>query len=470
MDMPRRSLQVNMRTVLVIVASLAAVCFLARTFWDLDPVHRGGRLLRDSRPSERIRGLLAIAEAPGVNDDSAQAIAALPAVLGAIRDEDARVRAEAIRCSAVLVGSIMTHQSRPPSANAQSDVTSGVSALAQAIGDDDPAVRAEAATALGMLDPASAHVAPQLVMALKDPDPAVRCSIVIALSRMRSLASDSDPFQAVESHQDPDPSVRIAILEALPAVYRARQEWRIAQERAGKLPASIRLRSASPAPRERLLAGLKDSDRRVRAKSVILLRPLALLRAGSEPYPGELSRLTQAQKDEALPVFLEALSDDSKEVRLAAAECSFAIVDYGQEGPIEGLAKSLAQEKDSSVSLTIARALARIGDDRAITVLCNALDDPHNRTRLIPVVAKAAHGGAQSQTVIQRLTPLLKDESPAVRVDALRAIASFRWRAVDLIPQIDRLSSTDADPAVRETAREARSAIKRPLNLMGGAR
>lgn len=428
---PRR--QFTIAALVVLVAIAACIAGIARLVWERDPVYRGGRLLRDTHPAERVRGLLAIEGAQRVLNDPSEASVVLPEITNAVGDESAAVRCEAIRCLYTVLGAIRKG-ARTPSSKlmSQTEVKRAMAVLVGALRDGDPVVRAEAASVLGALGPDSAPAASALRAAMQDPDPGVRRCAIMSVGRMSATATAFDPLQTIADHHDSDPGVRIVALETCQSMHKMR---------------------SSRMPLPRLLVALEDPDRRVRTRAVTFLQPFMQNFGFRDPI-GELTALSRAQRERLLPVFFEALSDRSREVRLIAADCVWATVSPGQEAVLPQLESIVGQEQDTGVSWRLDAAVGRIGGDRAFAFLLERLGDSRHHEFLPDILAMSFRGTDQSKVVLEHLAPLLTNESPALRRAGLGGIAELGPEATGIRPQIELLANTDPDENVRKTAKQ----------------
>lgn len=331
---PRRSRKgrSTVATLCLVVACAACIAWLARVASDLDPIHRGGRLMRDRHASERLRGVQAIAGETSVVDDPRTASAALPTLLAAARDDSAAVRLEAIRSLRIVVASIHTPPPKTPaSPTRQADLKSAVAALVRAFRDDEPEIRSAAADVLAALVPDSIGAAPALIAGLDDPDAAVRRSAVLALTQM-SVSSPLPIDKILVKHKDTEASVRLVILKSI-----------------------VKAGVAGGAEAQCLLAALDDDDRAVRLEAV---RMLSRWPTGSVQLLPELG-------DKALLPLLEGVTDDDLSMRQAAAWCLAGMVRRGQTGLLPALEAAIATSKDDSVRGGLTEAISRIAGKRA---------------------------------------------------------------------------------------------------------
>src|SRR5437867_3796528 len=162
----------------------------------------------------------------------------------------------------------------------------------------------------------------------------------------------------------------------------------------------------------------------------------AVAQQQDEALVGELARLLAAADARAFdaPLFREALHAPDAVVRRQAA------LGLGRIGDLAGtdlLVPSLlgfADDPDLNARWHALYALARLRGARGVPALLRALDDSSALVRAVAVrgVSRALVDSARldPQTVVGRLRPLFADRDPQVRINALRALATFRDTAL----------------------------------------
>ncbi len=358
---------------------------------------RASRLLgRSDIPSALKR---ALAEALGEIGDPR----AIPALVGALKDENERVR----RAAAVALGRIGAP---------------AVPALIGALKDADREVRRAAAEALGRIGDREA--VPALIGALKDADWEVRGAAAEALVRIGAPAVPA----LVGALKDENGWVRGAAAEALgrvgdpravPALVGAledAEEW-VRRAAAGAL-GRIGDREAVPA----LVGALEDADWWVREAAAE-----ALGRIGDR---------------EAVPALTEALKDAYERVRRAAA---WALGEIGDREAVPALVGAL-KDADREVRRAAAGALGRIGDREAVPALLGALKDENERVRW---AAAGALGEIGDREAVPALVGALKDADAEVRRAAAGALGRIGDR--EAVPALVG-ALKDADGEVRRAA------------------
>jgi HEAT repeat protein len=202
-----------------------------------------------------------------------------------------------------------------------------VPALAAALKDRNKTVRANVATALGVIGPAAAEAVPALVAALKGPDAETASAAAMALGGVGEAAKDAvPPLTAVVKDARQAAEVRRAAAYGL----------------GGIGPAA---KSAAPV----LTAALKDADARVRVKSAV-----ALFKVDKE---------TAAT---AVPVLRAALAGKDELARLEAVYGLKAFGPAAKEAVPELIA---ALKAGGKVATYAGEALSRVGEPAAAALV-----------------------------------------------------------------------------------------------------
>ena len=271
--------------------------------------------------------------------------------------------------------------------------------LAGALRDEDPAIREQAALALGILNARS--TLPALANALRDPDPGVRGAAATAVGKV-GTAEDGRALVALLA--DEDTEVRNRVLQAV-GVLRVRE-------------AGAPLRQLYEANRRRetgtrvlaALARIGDSGQADLFQEVVQDPDPERKRLAIEG----LGRISDAAR---LPAFKKDYQrEKSDELRLAY---SFALTLLGDRAFVDTIVLNLP----SRTLGTRARGyLLEMGPDILPDLYPYLADpDPEIRAALADVIA--IMGDADS---IARLTPLINDPSPRVADRANRAVEKLR--------------------------------------------
>ncbi len=220
----QRAFQVRLASLIVLVAGSALVIEAwkySRGYADPErawvSIHI--RALGDPQAGTRVAAVYELGKVRGPNMRQV-----VPALLGALRDEDTPVRIAAAHALGWTIGG---------SAGLLGDDVAGeirevTPALIAAVGDKDPRVRAAAAGSLGSLGHASVGpdrlvALPALIRATHDPDPSVRATSVAGVGMLSDDKVDA-PAVLIEALQDVDPRVRESAVISLGRPWRNRAE------------------------------------------------------------------------------------------------------------------------------------------------------------------------------------------------------------------------------------------------------
>jgi HEAT repeat protein len=389
--------------------------------------------------------------------------AASKALLTALaNDGDSAVRAAA----AGSLGNIAATSPRPPTSKGASkkggkgsatapvkspvDYNAIVAALITALGDQDDAVRAAAAAAMGAAGPkVSPEPPPQLVAALKDPSAVTRAAAGAALP---GFERGLDPIlpTLIRLARENDPTVHQACVGALN---------------------KIKKTAISPAAVPALIEGLDNPDKQVRIQAISLL-----------------ARFGQAAKD-AVPRLIAVLDEPLASDGTTMGGGRSALVRF--TGPAHEAAKALGEiVPGSPLADTSVAALSRVvrGEARqrrasaadalgkfgaaaapAIPDLVKMLEqanDGQSRTASIDAEAASSALGqiaadaSTTKTVLIALKEALHSGPKTSRVAVIEAIGELGTKAATAAPEIEALKN-DPDPNVQKAATEALHALGR---------
>ncbi|MHC5538074.1 HEAT repeat domain-containing protein [Singulisphaera rosea] len=336
------------------------------------------------------------------------------------------------------------------------DGIAAVIPLTEALADPDEVLRIAVVQALGEIGPGAITAIPALVKALDDPEWFVGDTASESLRRLGPLAVPALTKVLQEAKPDVQrralwslggigPQAAKALPEVILALSDPDEEVReAAAETIGLIGRGPEAEAAVPV----LLAALKDSDRLVRTNAAQALGRLGL------------------GVDRSIPVLIETMHESDPEVKGAAMDALariglpafpalWALVREGNEEQREDATFALSHSADPFNSVeeeTDEQARTRIKAPRA--ALIAALKDPDERIR--SAVTQAL--GYIRKDVVPDLIKALADPSPIVRIQATRA---FEFMGSDAIPALGALRQRlhDTDPEVRRAAKERINAI-----------
>jgi HEAT repeat protein len=290
--------------------------------------------------------------------------------------------------------------------------TDAVPALAAALTDKLPAVRAAAAASLWELGEASREAMPALKEALTDPDGAVLINVAGALRKLDVVTTDLLPAYQ-RALRDRDCSVAVlaglAAQEYLPPqdLLNVARECQKDEDIETRMRAGDLLRAASKAGGKGVVPTLLDDMRRARgADKADYARQLAEHKPPTPEVVSALSRLVSDPEPENRKAAIGAL----KYMGAAAKEA------------VPLITERVTTDKDPEVREDAAEALGELA--------------PYARAS-IPVLIRA-----------------LKDPSPKVRAAACEGLQEQREEAKEAIPAL-HAALQDADGHVRVAARNA---------------
>ncbi|WP_182865396.1 HEAT repeat domain-containing protein [Rhodopirellula sp. JC639] len=356
--------------------------------------------------------------------------AAVPALVDAAKDDSTRRRIAALDAMGWMDG----------------DADRLLEHLNDAVRDDDPDVRRQAAASLSRLGPAAAD---SLGAALGSEDAAVRGIAAEGLAKTKQHAA---PYRErlIELLHDPDSAVRAAAVVAVSVASQPDDqliEWiidavvdRDVQVRSGGVIALRNLGDAADRAVDRLIEFLQSDDSQHRDAAAFALGTLgprgakaigpliASLKQDNEskddsdtgadqpsPIDDALRRIGAA----SVPALLDAASDaDHSRSRLAKA--------LAQIGPVatEPLIKALRTETGGSKTIA-AQAIGKMRTVPASAVgpLAACLDDADPRLRASAAAALGRYPQLDDH-VVSQLRTLCQDQQPEVRAAAVSAVAN----------------------------------------------
>lgn len=426
MSTSRWRLQAKTATLLLLVAVCACVSWALRVVWDQNPVNHWTRLLRDTRPEQRLEAAIGLANESGL-DDPARASAVLPLIIAATDDEDPRVRLEVLRCLTTLVVPIKGIGS-PGLAipNRPAELAAIVATMTRKLHDSDTAVRVEALNGLWALGPYAAPAVPDLIEALSDQAPLVRGGAVKALSQIAG-AEDAWIPALLRMRADRDPNVRIAVFSVL---------------RKSKVGLEVVL--------PLLLNGIGDQDANVRRAAQTELDLLAI-----HDLPFAITALTN-------PTF-------PPEARIALARTLSGRATPSGTIAIDQL-KDLFKRKDPLVRAWVPIILGRIGKYDVVDFLLAETHDP-DAQRVAEALAGLSAVFQPEYDKRSLIAPikLLDDETSAGQARGIAQLLVLGEDAERAIPALRSLAKR-GDEITRKAAEDARATIERAVALRNRVR
>ena len=390
---------------------------------------------------------------------------AVETIRKATQDADGNVRREAIRAlgevrddraMAILAGILQDPKAATPArvhaaeAMANYPALAAVPVLLGAMKDAQPEVRSAAADALGQ----TTHPAQDaLVAAMKDPHESVRSSVAQSLGMIRGDVAES---ALREASADPSATVRTSVAEALGKIggctasqtligMLGDKEWLVRYAAANALCNPRDVSAVGP-----LADLLRDEYSTVRTAAIQALRdmgspqavgPLTDVLADKDPEVrrAAIDALGEIASPKAVDALTIALKDKDERAKVSAAK---ALGEIGDARAVPALADAL-KDTDPQVRQAAARALGRTGDPQALKPLLTALRDQDWNVRA---------GATESLSSCLRANPVpwvfdelvAMTEGPDAAV-ALRPLTAFGEKASPVFLQ----ALKNADPKVR---------------------
>ena len=328
---------------------------------------------------------------------------AVPALLKALRDDDAGVRAAA--------AGALTH--------VKPETQPGILELVQSLKDKDDEVRDRAIEALRAL---GAESVPSLVQALGDKEN--KQAAFVALAGLGPQAKGAVPDLS-KLLKDPDPLIRRHAANVLGRVGRGAIE---------AVPASRqRWKTRIPSVRRTAVEALNGIEGRQR------LTP-------SAPAPSKTAKADP--KEKPLSQWIKELDDTDPKTRLHAVEAINAIGPDAKEAlPV---LTRLLKEKDIPLRVAVIKAIGGIGDPTAVPALVEA----RSRVEIKAVREALVAIGPKAVPALVQLIREHKD--PQVREDAINLLEPMGSHAKAAIPALSQaLHDKDAKPPITVSAAEA---------------
>jgi HEAT repeat protein len=381
-----------------------------------------------------------------------------------------------------------------------------VPALLKDLKDKSEAVRARAATDLGLVGWAAKDALPDLRKACSDPDPIVRIRAARAMVLIQE--DDLSPVKVLQkelAHEKPEVRRRAATAlgdlnqaakSALPTLVEAlrdddeRVRWAAASSisRIGSAagPAVAALAQALRDPTIRVMAADALGAAGSQARGAVPLL-IDALKSEDADYRWTaavaLSRIDPKAAKAALPLFIEKLQSDDHRARWDAM---MYITPMGKEAKDAAPAVREIVKRGNGVAAATLAAIAGPDAEDALGVLLHILDDDWDTTENIAQIGPAAIPellkmmnkpelknrhlvvkalGLLAPKAPQCIPPLidaLKLEDKSIRKAAAVALGSLGAKAKDAIPELEKALNDEA-PAVRLAVAHALRVIEGPV-------
>lgn len=345
---------------------------------------------------------------------------------------------------------------RQPPAPPRDPVEMAVSTLESALADLSPAVRIQAARALGRIGSSAAVVAPRLIGLLKEADETIRCEAATALGQVEGDVTST--VQAlVDLLSEASAPVKTAAARALGAMKTGA---------AAAVPALVPL--------------LQDGDESVRGAAALAIAELgplsgsatgALVEGLSSPdnvvraQTAEALGTIGASAEDAATALVRAAGDDNDRVRSKAVEALGKIGDSAATVAVPCLIRAL-RDQDNGIIALAAEALGQMGQsaDGAIPALVRSLG--HKSTEVRRGAAQAlGELGVVAATARPALEKAAHDDDGAVRAQAIRALGAIGG-STPTPGAVGLAWLQDRDPVVRAAAVESLGRSSEPSEAM----
>ncbi len=449
------------------VVALGWGCLILRErYFAGEPWVRG---VRSSDAKDRLTAVRALEQAGRTNRD-----AAVPALLKAMGDPDAEIRAAAAKS---MVSTMLPSGGLPP---AREQVNAAISASLGCLDDPDPRVRAEALHAAWMVvmvsgaPPEKADLeplVPPFIARLGDADASVRLAAIRGLGYIGPKVAEEPPAALLARLEDASEPNRNAASIALTA-YKGGL--------AGLLPTMVRsLERGSPEFRKSfvmlleqihgtqlspkgipgLVAALRSRDPEVVRLAVTKLSELGEKAGPAAPDLGK-------KLDELLDAGPAGPSSPDRPDRDNASTIVNCLSRIGrnasdQKEAAAALAKALRPDREPALRLAAARTLGRFRQDPAVfAALSEFILDRDPAVRHAVIWSIHDLNFAEGYTIPKALATALEDASAQTRSDAAAAIGHSGMGADPFVPALVQHLLTDPD-------KEARSMCATVISVLG---
>jgi len=309
--------------------------------------------------------------------------------------------------------------------------------LIEALSDENPVVKANAAHALGKIG--APEAVPKLIDALSNENLIVKINTAEALGKIGTPEAVS---KLIEALSDENPYINYIATLSL---------------------GEIGAQEAVP----KIIEALFDEKTDVKTYLADLIGELGAPGAATEfinnPFGDFINdiininsaagyALNKIGATEAVPILIEALSDEKSDVKVKAA---YTLGKINASEAVPKLIEALSDESPS-VNIAAAHALGEIGAQEAVPILIEALSD---RNPAVKVNAAYALGEIGAQEAVPILIEALSDGNPDVKTNAAYALGEIG--AQEAVPKLIEALS-DGNPDVKTMAAYALSKIGAP--------
>jgi HEAT repeat protein len=371
--------------------------------------------------------------------EAAEAAEIVEALVAALSDENERVRAGVVRA---IGANLISHPTLTGAERAREGLRSALS-------DPSPEVRGAAAVALALQGQDTPAIFLALQDGLRSTDPVMRADADAALSSL-DVSSPERLRQLFDLLRTGEEALRNPVLQALALV-------KPHESRTEAVAILVEtLRDDSPLLRRAAAEVLKRSAPGDRSA----VEPLAAALTDSEPTVRLAVAETLAawsDQDAAVAALRQAIEDESREVRGAAAASLAAC----PEPPRAERLKALADTVSGEGSLAPLKQAIASAETDAIVRVIEGLKDPNASVRAAAAEALGLLAPRTPATVqaCLALAQALSDDDRETRVAAARSLARFGKSARDLDGVVPALNQAAEHPD-RPTSAHAIAALK----------
>jgi HEAT repeat protein len=469
-----------MRALMMLVATSGLVLWAALVVRDrLVPHYQWSRRLREGIAWERREAAGMLGAMKG-----SDLVAAIPALAGAMDDEDESVVQTAILSMTSAIGSALQSRNLPAA-------RMGVAALIAASKDSRPGIRKVVIRELGgtlrfpPLDSNSA-CADAVLAALSDPEQTVRAEAAAALRKLAEVGSGVAPEALLSAlRDDPSVQVRVAAAQSLGRFRRGRDRITLVllhalesdapevQKACGS--ALFHTSSTRNASEARVTAAIVPDLIRALASPEILARNAAASLLGeigpaaSESIPALLAVLKEEDKDAVMMLYNYPLV-----YRAAVALGEIAPGTPHEQQVIAALLDVLREPTPDRRYLGAVAGLERFGPEaveQALPLLLELLDRDVRKNKipdieLYPAIARLAPGTPWVDKAVAGLSRALDEKGEGRRMLAAEALGKFGAQASSALPRLRTLETEYPETPIKRNVSRAILQIEAAMDAM----